>query len=271
MNWGGYNLDAGHFDLPRFCVARGCKFCLLDQPCGNVSSSREQAKPTGKPGGARHEPQRESVGVVVVDGDRGAWAVVDQVMHEATGFHSCGVFSSASEASRVVQDARVRVVLVEISLPGVCGLRFARETLVLRPDVKIVMMTSLPDPFFQRRALAIGVRDWLVKPFHVGQCLATLIFVSARSGRAVEGCENGCGGCALDPRADGRLRCLLNEREQQLLACFAEGLLYKEAEERLRLSHWVLRKVQHRLYEKLHVTNRVEALKRWEELKSLAG
>jgi DNA-binding CsgD family transcriptional regulator len=58
---------------------------------------------------------------------------------------------------------------------------------------------------------------------------------------------------------------VLNDRETELLACLDMGLLYKEIEARLHLSHAALRKRQHRLYVKLGAQNRTEALNRWRE------
>lgn len=52
-------------------------------------------------------------------------------------------------------------------------------------------------------------------------------------------------------QAAGARQCALNYSEEELLACLGEGLLYKEIEERLHLSHTALRKRQHRLHAKL--------------------
>jgi DNA-binding NarL/FixJ family response regulator len=83
----------------------------------------------------------------------------------------------------------------------------------------------------------------------------------ARSGLPYAGRE-----VRLPARADVPFSCqaaasclwILNEREAELLACFETGLLYKEIEGRLHLSHTALRKRQHRLYAKLGAQNRTE-------------
>jgi LuxR family maltose regulon positive regulatory protein len=59
---------------------------------------------------------------------------------------------------------------------------------------------------------------------------------------------------------------VLSYREEEVLACLGEGLLYKEIAERLHLSHTALRKCQHRLYVKLGAQNRTEALNHWREI-----
>ena len=72
-------------------------------------------------------------------------------------------------------------------------------------------------------------------------------------------------------QATGARQCALNHSEEELLACLDEGLLYKEIEERLHLSHTALRKRQHRLYVKLAAQNRTEALNHWREIRHGGG
>jgi len=49
------------------------------------------------------------------------------------------------------------------------------------------------------------------------------------------------------------------------MECLADGLLYKEIEDKLWLSRSLLKKIQHKLFAKLGATNRTEAIKRWQE------
>ena len=74
-------------------------------------------------------------------------------------------------------------------------------------------------------------------------------------------------GTPLPSRAAAPSRRLLSDREVELLACFDLGLLYKEIEDRLHLSHTALRKRQHRLYVRLGAQNRTEALTRWRQIR----
>lgn len=55
----------------------------------------------------------------------------------------------------------------------------------------------------------------------------------------------------------------LTEREQQILALLAEGLLYKEISDNLGIAVGTIKQHIHRMYEKLHVQNRTEAVNRF--------
>ncbi len=52
----------------------------------------------------------------------------------------------------------------------------------------------------------------------------------------------------------------LTEREQEILALLAEGLLYKEISLRIGISESAVKQHIHRMYGKLHVQNRTEAV-----------
>ena len=52
----------------------------------------------------------------------------------------------------------------------------------------------------------------------------------------------------------------LSKRENEILQLLSKGLLYKEIAEQLGISVGTVRQHIHKIYEKLHVQNRTEAL-----------
>ena len=55
----------------------------------------------------------------------------------------------------------------------------------------------------------------------------------------------------------------LSKREKETLEMLAKGLLYKEIGEQLNISAETVKKHVYKIYEKLHVTNKVEAVSRF--------
>jgi len=55
----------------------------------------------------------------------------------------------------------------------------------------------------------------------------------------------------------------LTPRENEVICCFANGLLYKETAEKLRISYSAVHKHQHKAFLKLRATNRSEAIRNW--------
>ena len=58
----------------------------------------------------------------------------------------------------------------------------------------------------------------------------------------------------------------LTARESQVMEHLARGLLYKEIADRMNVSYAVVHKLQHKIYVKLQVTNRTEAVVKWYSL-----
>src|SRR5207249_1526656 len=106
-------------------------------------------------------------------------------------------------------------------------------------------------------ALAAGADGYLTKPFTISQCLATLTF-SLRYRRSAA--RNGANDGAQSSRGDhGDAR--LTKRENEVMRCFAKGLLYKETAAELGISYSAVHKHQHNIFKKYDVTNRTEAMR----------
>jgi len=55
----------------------------------------------------------------------------------------------------------------------------------------------------------------------------------------------------------------LTERENEVMGHLARGLLYKEIADDMNVSYAAVHKLQHKIFRKLQVTNRTEAVVRW--------
>jgi DNA-binding NarL/FixJ family response regulator len=55
---------------------------------------------------------------------------------------------------------------------------------------------------------------------------------------------------------------MLSIREKEVLEFLAKGLLYKEIADKLGVSHETVKKHLKNIYQKLHVQNKIEALKK---------
>jgi DNA-binding NarL/FixJ family response regulator len=203
--------------------------------------------------------------VAVVGHDARLLTMCKQMFGASGEFRSCGLFAGGAAAIRAIPHSEARLALVEMVLPDLCGIRCVRELALRKPDLRVVLATSLREPALLLRALAAGVSDCLITPVHPGQCLATLRLAIwrptlsgefNRSGRFILPTNSGHKG----PGAS------LTEREQRIMACLAEGLFYKEIAPRLDVSYAVLRKLQHRLFLKLRVHKGTEAVARWRSM-----
>jgi DNA-binding response OmpR family regulator len=90
--------------------------------------------------------------------------------------------SDALACRALMRDTRLDVVLLDLGLPGIDGMSFARE---LRggSDIGLIVVTRQAAPEARIAALDLGADDYLVKPVHYGELAARVRSVIRRSGR----------------------------------------------------------------------------------------
>ncbi|MBI3303535.1 MAG: sigma-54-dependent Fis family transcriptional regulator [Deltaproteobacteria bacterium] len=74
---------------------------------------------------------------------------------------------SGAEALRQVTDASLRLVLMDVRMPGEDGLDILQELKRLRPELPVIMMTAFVSAETAIRATTLDAEDYLVKPFDV--------------------------------------------------------------------------------------------------------
>ena len=80
-------------------------------------------------------------------------------------------FASADEALAAFasEPQAFRLVLTDLSMPGMSGIELAQAVLAIRPDTDIVIASGSIDPAEARRATDIGVRTVIRKPARVAE------------------------------------------------------------------------------------------------------
>jgi DNA-binding NarL/FixJ family response regulator len=204
--------------------------------------------------------------VVLIDGDPDDQAVVRRICAAGEDFRLCGCFQSTETALARIEESGADLALVDFNLPDRCGIRCVQGLHGARPGLRIALLCGLPQKMLVDRAFDVGIAAMLAKPLDFSQTLTTLRFLA--SGLVPAQAQSGSGGASLrgcDPSSKqaGGTRALLTARECEVLRWLAEGLLYKEIEDRMKISHAMLRKLQHRIFVKLGAHNRTEAVNCW--------
>ena len=81
------------------------------------------------------------------------------------GFEICGEAVNGNEAVRLYEQLKPDLVPMDITMKEKDGLEAAREILAKYPDARIVMVTALGQEKMLMDSLAVGVKDFVVKPF----------------------------------------------------------------------------------------------------------
>jgi len=175
-------------------------------------------------------------------------------------FNVLDTFKTAEEALHDIPRLKPDIVIMDINLPGMNGIECIRQVKNKTPGTQFMMFTVYENDEKVFEALKAGASGYLLKntgllqmsealkelykggspmSANIARKLVTVFHVQEKNAVPVE---------------------TLSNRENEILQWLAKGLLYKEIAEQLSISTSTVRQHIHKIYEKLHVQNRTEAL-----------
>lgn len=198
--------------------------------------------------------------VAIVEDNDQLRATLARVINRADGFQCVGQHPSAEAALEALPKEKPQVVLMDINLPGINGVECVRRLKPLLPDTQVIMLTVYEDTENIFNALAAGASGYLLKRTPSAELLAGVRQVlqggspmTAHIARKVVQSFHKAPASA-EPAEN------LSGREREVLDCLSQGLMYKEIAEKLGISYETVHTYIRRIYEKLQVRTRTEAV-----------
>jgi DNA-binding NarL/FixJ family response regulator len=208
-----------------------------------------------------------SITVAIVEDDVPAREILAGWIRTADGFRCAGEFDDAETALVQLPGAKPSVVLFDINLPGMNGIECVRRLKPRLPGTQFVMVTVYEDANHIFNALSAGASGYLLKQMRRNELLDALKDVHAGGSpmssqiarkvvQSFRRNEMECNGETVE----------LSPREREVLELLARGYLYKEIAERLKISVQTVNTYIRRIYEKLHVRSRAQAVAKYAHL-----
>jgi len=204
---------------------------------------------------------------IVEDNDK-LRATLAKVIDRAEGFRCVSNHGTAEDALAELPRIKPEVVLMDINLPGMNGVECVRKLKTLLPQTQVIMLTVYEDTENIFNALAAGANGYLLKRTPTKELMEAIREVQRggspmtthiarmvvqsfqKATTSVPPAGNSPGGDLAD----------LSEREQQVLDLLAQGLIYKEIADKLNIGYETVHTYIRRIYEKLQVRTRTEAV-----------
>ena len=102
--------------------------------------------------------------VVIAEDFRMIREIFESTLERAEGYMLAASFPTAVQAVRYVEKHDADLVLMDVLIPGsMSGLNAAEKIKSLKPDVKIIIVTSMPELSYEKRAKEIGVEGFWQK------------------------------------------------------------------------------------------------------------
>lgn len=102
------------------------------------------------------------------------------------GFEICCEAADGREALEKMELFDPDIVLTDITMPYLNGLELAEEIIKHYPDTAVILITGNSEFEYAKRAVKIGVCDYIVKPFEKEELLLALLKLQDNISRAVE-------------------------------------------------------------------------------------
>ena len=201
-----------------------------------------------------------SISVSIVEDDREVRESLARLIDSSPGYRCASQHASGEQALAKIPEVRPNVTLMDINLTGINGVECVRRLKPLVPEMQIIMLTVYQSTENIFDALAAGPTGYLLKQTPPAELMAAIADVHAGGSpmnshiarKIVQSFQR-------TPQPD-RESVALSPREAEVLELLVKGYLYKEIADMLKLTYATVHSHIRRIYEKLHVRSRSEAV-----------
>jgi DNA-binding NarL/FixJ family response regulator len=210
--------------------------------------------------------------IAIVEDDRRYRVSLERLIASAQDLQLAGSYGCAEDALRAA-DRQVSatpwdLVLMDLELPGMSGMKATRRLKEWWPQVQVVTLTVFEEPSTVLEAICSGADGYLSKSAAGNEILDQARVVLAGGGSLTPGVARTLLELVRNPlpRPQGDAaepnRMDLTQREQEVLRALVQGLAYKQIASTLGVSLDTVRSHVKHIYRKLQVHGVAEAVGR---------
>lgn len=204
------------------------------------------------------------INIAIIEDLKDVAITLKDIINEQGDMECSRVYHNAEDAMIFLKQNIVDIIIVDIGLPRATGIDAITYLSNYCPKASFCMFTVYDDDEKIFQSLEAGAKGYILK-----NTSNEKIIESIR--------ELYNGGSPMSPSIARKLinvfrskqfnaspnKLPLTERELELLTLLAKGLLYKEIGDKLCIAVGTVKQHIHKIYDKLHVTNRTEAVNRF--------
>lgn len=206
--------------------------------------------------------------VIVVEDDRGLREQLTKILYTAPDIACIGAYASAENALPAIKEKVPNVVLMDIKLPGMSGIQCVAEIKKSFPAMYVIMVTAYEESERIFHALKAGANGYIIKSDSPDQLLDAIRDVHKGGGpmsipiarKVIQHFHQ----IGASPKETENL----SPRELEVLELLAQGFIYKEIGENLKIGVTTVRTYVQNICHKMHVRSRLEAVARHQNKQS---
>ena len=204
--------------------------------------------------------------IAIVEDNNDIRLALEQIIDSSESYCLAGSCISGEEALIKLPFLNPKVVLMDIGLGGISGIEVVRELKNSHPEILFMMCTIYEEDEKIFEALSAGASGYILKKTSPAKLLDGIKeLLEGGAPMSSQIAWKVVAAFQKKPLASSTFSDLdiLSRREKEILEMLSTGLLYKEIAEKLSISAETVRKHVYHVYEKLHVSNRIEAVNKF--------
>lgn len=205
-----------------------------------------------------------STAVLIVEDDARFGDAFAEAVRSAPDLHVAGVATSLAEARQLLRSVEPDVLLVDLGLPGGSGIELIRQVDELLPQCESIVITVFGDHETVLSCIRAGATGYLLKDASevdiVGQIRLLRAGGSPISPSIARRLLQQVGGRRRPSAAAADVVSCISPQEQAVLRFSAKGYNYDEIARLMQLSRHTVETYVKRIYRKLQVHSKTEAV-----------
>jgi DNA-binding NarL/FixJ family response regulator len=199
--------------------------------------------------------------VSIVEDDNRVRESLARLIDRSPGFACVSKHPSAEDALRDLPPHKPNVVLMDINLGGMSGVECVRLLKDIIPEIQVMMLTVYENTDHIFSALSAGASGYLLKQTPPDELLAAIEELNRGGSPMTSHIARKVVASFKSPAPPTvRETDNLSPREREVLEHLAKGFLYKEIADALGIGYDTVHTHIRRIYEKLHVRSRAQAV-----------
>lgn len=200
------------------------------------------------------------INIIIVEDDTAVRDGLYQLITGSAGYHCIAACRTAEEALDLLPHSVPDVVLMDINLPGMNGIECVAWIKSTWPQIQVMMLTVFDNADEIFKSLTAGATGYLLKKTPSARLLEAITELvhggSPMSGEIARKVVQ----TFSKPQSQHIAEANLTPREEEILSYLSKGYLYKEIASDLHISMETVRTHIRKIYHKLQVRTRTEAL-----------
>ena len=205
----------------------------------------------------------QRIRVAAVDDHQIFIAGLEQALRGAPDVELIAHGACGDDAMRIARQYQPDIMLLDITMPG-NGIEITKQISQHHDEIKVIILTASSDDQHLSLAVSAGAMGFLLKGIGLPELLEAIRTV--HRGEAYLAPEVASRLLAQKFQQERKKQAIqdafgeLNAREQEILFFMAQGMTNQEISERLQLTPSTVKTYVSRIFEKMSVHNRVQAV-----------